>query len=414
MAGVLSRLFGRRVPEMRAAAEERSAGFYGAPAFGFAGAGASVSPVAAENLSTVCACVNAISSGLASLPARVYRRQGDGDRVELPGHPVARLVRAPNPRQTWPDLIEWLMAQTLLWGNGLLQIEADGAGRPVALVPIPWQHVRPVILPGGRLAYDVVAYQAPWGGTGQPRRLLSGEVLHLKDRSDDGFVGRSRLSRAGEVLTAATGLQEYSSAIWRNGANLSGVLTMPKNISPEGIRRMRAAVDEAYTGAHNARRIMYLDPDSTWTPISVSPEDAEVLASRRFSGEELARLFNCPPSIIGNLERSTFTNSETAGRWFAQFTLAPWARKLEAEFSRSVFSDPACELDVDLSGLMRGAEAERWAAHKIAVETGVLDPGEVRQLEGWNARKNKPAPDSVPAWAAATDPAPAPANVPVG
>ncbi len=154
-----------------------------------------VTPHAAENLSAVLACVNAIASAAASLTPLVYRL-GEAGREEAPAHPVARLLRWPNPHQTWPDFAEWLLASTLLRGNGLAEMVFDGAGRPVELVPIPWGNASPVLLPSGRLAFDVVGFQGPFGGTGRSRRLMPGEFLHLKDRSDDGYVGRSRLSRA--------------------------------------------------------------------------------------------------------------------------------------------------------------------------------------------------------------------------
>lgn len=118
----------------------------------------------------------------------------------------------------------------------------------------------------------------------------------------------------------------------------------------------------------------------------MSPEDAELLASRRFSTEEIARIFNVPPPMIGDLTHGTFTNSETMLRWFAQGCLNHWTRKIEAEFTRSIFTDPALELELDLSGLLRGDPEVRWASHKIAVEAGILDANEVRQLEGWNPR----------------------------
>lgn len=125
---------------------------------------------------------------------------------------------------------------------------------------------------------------------------------------------------------------------------------------------------------------------AAFTPISVSPEDAEVLASRTYSGEEIARLFNVPPPIIGDLSHGTFTNSETAGRWFAQFTLSPWANKLENEFQRSVFADPsgATHIEIDLSGIMRGDYAARWTANVAAVQAGILTADEVREQEGFN------------------------------
>ena len=110
----------------------------------------------AENLGTVLACVNAISSAMASLPAWVYRRTGSGREV-VEDHPLMRLVRrGPNQFQSWPDWIEWTMAQVLLRGNAVSEVVTDGAGRLSGLRPIPWENVSVQLLPSGRLAYDVV------------------------------------------------------------------------------------------------------------------------------------------------------------------------------------------------------------------------------------------------------------------
>lgn len=375
----LGRLFGRRALETRATVS------YG-PSFALGNtATGPIQPYQAENLSTVTACVNAIADGLAALPARVYRSNGDDGRVELPGHPVSRLIRTPNDYQTWPVFVSWAMAQALLWGNVLAVIEYDGAGRSTALRPVPWQNVRVQMLPTGRLVYDVIAYNVPFGGNGVPRRFLQGEVFHLKDRSDDGYVGRSRLSRAPAVVAAAIGLQTYSAAIWDNAATPSGMITVPPNVSPAGMRRLQEFTESRIAGAANGKKILWADPTTTFTPISVSPEDAEVLASRRFSVEEICRLFNVPPPIVQDYSNNTFTNSSQANLWFAGSTLAPWARKIEAEFARSVINDPtgATHIEIDLSGLMRGDYATRWAANVAAVQAGILTANEIREQEGF-------------------------------
>ncbi len=179
--------------------------------------GGYVNAVVAENLSGVLACVGAISSTLSTLPARVYQVQAEG-RTEVPNHPVSRLIRAPNDRQTWPDWLETTMASALLHGNAVSVMEHDGAGRLTALTPVPWQGVLVSLLPSGRLVYDITQ------GYGQSRRFLQDEVFHLKDRSDDGFVGRSRISRAEAVLQNAVSLADYSVNQWINGGTPSGVL----------------------------------------------------------------------------------------------------------------------------------------------------------------------------------------------
>jgi HK97 family phage portal protein len=120
--------------------------------------------------------------------------------------------------------------------------------------------------------------------------------------------------------------------------------------------------------------------------MAVSPEDAEVLASRRFSVEELCRIFGVPPPIVSDYTHNTFTNSAQASLWFASNTLAPWCRKIEAAFARSVFLPDEAELsvEIDLSGLMRGDYAARWAANVAAVGAGILTVDEVREAEGYN------------------------------
>jgi HK97 family phage portal protein len=134
---------------------------------------------------------------------------------------------------------------------------------------------------------------------------------------------------------------------------------------------------------------MVLDQGLKWKQISINPEDAEFLASRRFTVEELARLFGCPPPTIGDLSHGTFTNTETVGRWFAQHTLSPWIRKIESEFSRTVFSEATRRthrLEIDMSGFQRGDPEARWRSWEIAVKNNILSVDEVRAEEGWNPR----------------------------
>ncbi len=343
----------------------------------------------AENLTTVLACVSAISTAIASLPAYLYRRDGD-DRLVDNAHPLMRLVRqGPNQWQTWPDFIEWLLASTLLRGNGLAEIIVDGAGRLTRLRPIPWDNVSVQLLPNQRLAFDVTEVSTVYGGTGRARRLLQNEVLHLKDRSDDGLLGRSRLQRATAAVGAAMSTQEFAGSMWSNGVHPSGAVKFPRVLTAEQRNQLREAFQAMFTGPRNAAKVMILDQGLDWQSISVSPEDAELLASRRFSVEELARIYQVPPPIIGDLSHGTFTNAETVGRWFAQQTLSHWIRKLEAEFVRAVFSEATRathELEFDLSGFLRGDPETRWKSHEIAVKNDILTVDEVRSIEGWNPK----------------------------
>lgn len=115
-----------------------------------------------------------------------------------------------------------------------------------------------------------------------------------------------------------------------------------------------------------------------------------MLASRKFTVEELCRLYQVPPPIIQSYEHNTFTNSAQASLWFAQLTLTPWARKIEAEFARSLFgASRPYELVIDLSGLMRGDFVARWQAWQIAVSSEILDANEVREAEGYSLKAER-------------------------
>lgn len=336
-----------------------------------------VNSLLAENLATVSACVGAISSVLASLPVFVYRTTDTG-RTELTGTPLNRLVRQPWGMMTWPDWCEWLMSSVLLQGNALAEIISDGAGRVTGLRPIPWQNVAPVVLPSNRLAFDVSMWP-DW----QRRRLLDTEVFYLKDRSDDAFVGRSRISRSPDVIGNASSLQEFSAFSWQNQASPSGAIELQAPLSQESFDRLRARVEARYGGVGNAKRVLILDNSATWKSISVSPEDAEVLASRRFTVEELCRLFQVPPPIVQDYTHNTFTNSQQASLWFAQFSLMPWVKKIEAEFQRSVIIGNDVELNIDMSGLTRGDFTQRWQSYGIARASDILTVDEIREAEGY-------------------------------
>jgi HK97 family phage portal protein len=357
------------------------------------GQGQAVSARTAENIAAVHACVSAISSAIASLPAYIHRLTGE-NRKELASHPLASLIRhGVNSHQSWPDFLESMLASVLLRGNALAAIERDAQGQVAALRFIPWDFVSVSLLPSGRLAYDVSEQSGYLGHIGKRYRLLEGEAIHLKDRSDDGLLGRSRLARCLGAVQTAIETHEHARNTFSNGANPAGAVKMPNWLTAEQMHQMRQGLNSNYAGSANAGKLMILQGGLDWQSIQVTPEDAELLASRKFSVEEIARVFQVPPPLIQDLSHGTFTNSREAARWFAQFTLSPWANKLEREFARTLFApESGLALEIDLSGLLRGDPETRWQSHKIAVEAGILSPNEVREIEGY-------APQAAPAIA---------------
>lgn len=350
-----------------------------------------ITPAMAETNATVLACINVIAGSISSFPANVYKATPKGREV-APDHALARLIReGANRYQNWPDFIRWAVAQTLLWGNALAEIKTSRDGAIAALEPIPWPFVTPLLLPSGRVAFDIQP-SAP-GGHGAARRLLDSEVLHLKDRGDDGLIGRSRIARCSPPVRAALTQAAFNELVYENGAAPSGVLSLNAPGGPawnsDQKQQLRANIQENWSGARNAGKMLIIDQDAKYTPVSQTPENLEMNAAQRFATEEIARVFGVPLPLINIWDHSSFTNSETAGRWFANFTLAPIIRTIEADFCRAVFAaadrDSHC-LEFDMSALLRGDAEARWKAHEIAVRNKILTPNEIREVEGWNPR----------------------------
>jgi HK97 family phage portal protein len=281
-----------------------------------------------------------------------------------------------------------LVAQTLLRGNGRVEIESDHAGHGTGMRCIPWNWCNVQMSPSGQLVYDVFAQPGIYSpAQGKRRRLLQHEVIHIRDRSDDGIVGKSRLQRCAAVLRNAQAVNSFATAFLENGLHVSGILTSEKDLTQEAIAGVRQKIHDTHGGTGKSGKLLILPGGNfSYHKVSISPEDAELLESRKFSTEEICRIFQVPPPIVQDYSHNTFTNSEQAGRWFAQFCLLPWVRKIEAAFNRALFADSDFELVLDMSGFDRGTPESRWAAHAIALQNGVLTVDEVRELEGWGPK----------------------------
>jgi HK97 family phage portal protein len=274
----------------------------------------------------------------------------------------------------------------LTLGNGLAAIEDDGRGAPVRLRPIPFWCSNPVVDPdSGRVTFHISASNLPWWPSFSPTTVSSSDCLWLRDRTDNAILGRSALSRAPQVLDIASEAQSFAQGTFRQGAKLSGAFCHPGRLSKEGVDNLSQSWKTSQAGPQNAGKIVILEEGMQFQPLSMTLEDAELLASRKFEKEEIATLFNIPLPILNIWDHSTFTNSDTASQWFGQLTLAPWCRKIEAEFARVLFNDASYHVEIDLAALMRGSFATRIQSEINLVRAGILTANEVRLAEGWPA-----------------------------
>lgn len=341
--------------------------------------GTAVTPQTAESISAVYACVAAIAETVGSLPLHLYRRTGGEARERVTDHPLARVLHdAPNPRQGALEFREQMQAAVLLRGNAFAHIIAGSDGQVSELWPLHPDSVTVLELDSRRLAYDVT------DGKGRTQRLLQEEVFHLRHRSDNGILGVSPVQAARDVLELALHEREHGNATFRQGTRLSGICQTDKAIEPSAILAFRETWEATYGGASNAGKVALLGMGAKFTPLSMSLEDAEWVAARQFSVEEVARLFRVPPTVIGDLRHGNYSNSVEMSRVFVTHTLrrhlVAWeqaiARQLLTEAGRrTYFAEHSVE------GLLRGDSLNRAQFYKHGIDDGWLTVDEVRRFE---------------------------------
>lgn len=347
--------------------------------------GGAVTPKRAESISAVYACVAAISETIASLPLILYRRTDDGGRDRATDHPLYRVLHdSPNGQQSALEFREMLQAAVLLRGNAFAEIRFGWDGQVRELVPIHNDRINVVELDNGRLGYDVI------DGKGRVRRLVQEEVFHLRHRSEDGRVGISPIAAAREVLELALSERDHGVSTFRNGTRLSGILQTPGTISPEQREQLAAAWAQRHEGAANHGKTAILGAGVEFKPVSMTLEDAEWIAARQFSVEEVARLFRVPPTVIGDLRHGNYSNAVEMSRVFVTHTLRRHLTAWEQAISRQLLTEAGRRTyfgEHSLEAVLRGDSLNRAQFYERGIADGWLDVDEVRRLENLPARQ---------------------------
>ncbi len=187
-------------------------------------------------------------------------------------------------------------------------------------------------------------------------------------------------------MATAFAIQTHAAASFGNGLHIGGILKASTQITEAVMTRLRLALDR-YRGSRNAKDYLVLENGLEYSPTGVSPEDAELLDSRRFSVEEIARLFRIPPPIVGDLTHGTYSNVTELGRWFMTYTLQPWINKWEAALEAALLTETEAEtyfIEFKTENFLRGNIQTRYAAYAQGLQNGFLNIDEVRAMENRN------------------------------
>ena len=354
--------------------------------FGQSTSGEYVNERSSLQISAVYACVRILSEAIASLPFQLYRTTSDGGREKARDHPLYFLLaKEPNPEMTSIVFRETMMLQALLWGNAYAQIVRNGRGEVEMLYPLQSSRMKVDRDEKGKLYYEytlTVGDAKTMKGKSTTVRLRYEEVLHIPALSFDGIVGNSVIALAKNTLGLAIATETFASKLFKNGARPGGVLEHPGTLKdPE---KLRQSWQDTFGGSGNSNKVAVLEEGVHYQPITISPEEAQFIDSRKFSVQEIARIFRVPPHMLGDLERSTYNNVEEMSLDFVKYTLEPWIILWEQSVEKALLTkeekmDYFVRMNVD--GLLRGDFRTRMEGYRIGINCGVYSVNEVRRLE---------------------------------
>ena len=352
--------------------------------FGGSAAGKRVNERSAMQMTAVYSCVRILAEAVAGLPLHLYRYKEDGGKEKALDHPLYLLLHdEPNPEMSSFVFRETLMTHLLLWGNAYAQIIRNGRGEVMALYPLMPDRMAVDRDDKGQLYYEYTtsADDAPIS-KGNIVWLKPSDVLHIPGLGFDGLVGYSPIAMAKNAIGLAIATEEYGSKFFANGAQPSGVLEHPGTIKDP--QRVRDSWMSQFGGSANSNKIAVLEEGLKYTPISISPEQAQFLETRKFQINEIARIFRVPPHMVGDLEKSSFSNIEQQSLEFVKYTLEPWLVRWEQSIQRTLFSADEKKryfVRFNVEGLLRGDYASRMNGYAVGRQNGWMSANDIRELE---------------------------------
>ena len=327
--------------------------------------------------SAVFACVRLLSEDIATLPVQTFVRDGARRRpVERP-----QWMRFPNSEFTWVEVIQQAMAGVLTDGNGPIEVTRDRVGEPVELWVRDPQTVNMRRRSDGRpewvvMPHDAASYTLPWEN-----------LLYLRGFTLPGQMkGLSPIGFARETIGEGAAAQKFGAKFFGQGAYAGGVIEFPGDATQEQVDEFITLWKQHHQGVQNAHQPGVLTGGAAWRQVSIPPQDAQFIESRKFSVTEIARFYRVPPHKIGDLERATFSNIEQQAIEYVVDSLRPWLVRLEATMTALLPGGVFPKWNVE--GLLRGDTLARYQAYTQARTAGWMSVNEIRALEDLNPVTN--------------------------
>lgn len=355
--------------------------------FGRSTSGKPVNERTAMQTTAVYSCVRILAEAVASLPLHIYQYTDKG-KERVADHPLYSVLHdEPNEEMTSFVFRETLMSHLLIWGNAYAQIIRDGAGRVLGLYPLLPNKMQVDRADNGEIIYIYSrdSEENPNFSTYGQIYLRRQDVLQIPGLGFDGLIGYSPIAMAKNAVGMTQACEEYGASFFANGANPGGVLEHPGVLKDPG--KVRESWNAVYRGTNNAHKIAVLEEGMKYQQIGIPPEEAQFLETRKFQINEITRLYRIPPHMVGDLEKSSFSNIEQQSLEFVKYTLNPWVIRWEQSLQKALLlpeekKEYFIKLNVD--GLLRGDYQSRMTGYATARQNGWMSANDIRELEDLN------------------------------
>lgn len=349
-----------------------------APAMGSAVA---VNEDKALTFTAVWAAIRLLSESVSSLPINVYEIDKNGNKVVATANPIYNLLKyKPNNFQNKITFLELLMMGLTAKGESFFYIERNQRTAPTQLIPLNFDEVDVVQVESGALFYETKF------GTKD-----ASDILHFKGITTDGVRGLSPIMQCKNSIGWGMAVEEFGNTFFKNGAKLSGVLQTDRALSETAIGRLKNSFNNVYAQLSGSNSTVVLEEGLTFKPVSISAEQAQFLASRTFSVEEVARIFNIPPHMLKDLSKSSFNNIEMQSQEFVTYTLMPYLTRIEQEMNLKLFRTNELGkvfVQFNVNALLRGNIKDRSEFYRTMINIGAMNINEVRSKENLNKIEN--------------------------
>jgi HK97 family phage portal protein len=333
--------------------------------------GTSVSTANSLQIGAVYACVRLLSDTISALPVDTFIRR-DGNRVPYRPRP-AWVMEPDGPGSSRIDYYQQLVVSMLLSHGAVVQVVRDSRGEVAALMPLDPTRVDVKRNPQTRRP----EYHVDGGRAVLPAE----EVLYIPEMRRPGQLkGVSRIEEVRNTLGLAKALDEFASRYFSNGANAGGIIEFPGNLTQEQAKDVVSSFEAAHKGVSRSHRPGVLSGGAKFTKVGSDAEQAQMLQSRQFAVEEIARIFRVPPSMIGlnTPGAMSYASVEHNAIQFVRYSLLPLVSKIEEAHGRLLPSESFLRINVD--GLMRGDSTAQAQMFSTGLQAGYYSVNDIRRL----------------------------------